>query len=104
MQLDGRARAPLDHPGQRVEPDLDRSVQRQRVKLIEREIHESGEIAFDQEAAADQLAHERADRAVLTERHERAEIAVLERRQRLAGEMPADLAIEMRGLLMCRLG
>ena len=52
------------------------AVQRRLVHLVQRAIHQAGEHALDEHAAADQEAHQAADRAVFAERDQRAEIAV----------------------------
>ena len=62
----------------------DVAVDRHLVQLVQRLVHPARDQALDQHAAADQPAHQVADRGELAERHERAEVAEAERRQRLA--------------------
>jgi hypothetical protein len=51
-------------------------MERQKMQLVERYIHEPREVTFDKKCAADELAHEAADGRGFTQRHEGAEVLV----------------------------
>src|SRR5260370_32895959 len=79
-------------------------MQRHLMHLVERAIHQTGKRPLDEQAFAQEEAHQAADRAQAAERHQRAEIAIEEGLERLTLEAPSQLPEEMRGLLMGRLG
>src|SRR5262249_41632302 len=103
MQFHLRFGAPVDQPNEGVERDFDEAVQRIFVHFVQRHVHQPREIAFDKETAADQLAHQAADRAVFTERHQRAEVAVIPGLNWLPAELSRQLFCQVRRLLMCGL-
>src|SRR6478736_9435991 len=76
MQLHVWLGAAHDETRQGVERHLGKTMQRQFVHLVEREVHHSREPAFDHQAAAGEPAHHVADGAELTQRDERTEVAV----------------------------
>ena len=65
-----------DGPRDRFQGDLGGSVEGHEVHLVERQVHDASEVAFDHHVAADQLAHQVAHGRVLAQRHQRAEVAV----------------------------
>src|SRR3984893_17787561 len=104
MQLHVRLRAPSDQPAERVERHLDGPMERIFVHLVERAIHQAREKPLDPQVAAEQSAHQIADRGVLTERDQRSEIAIAPWLHRLALKTPPDLLDEMHRLLVRRPG
>ena len=67
MQFNMRLDAPRNEPYERIERDLDGAVKLVLVQLVKRHVHETCEIALNEQAAADQLAHQAADGAVVAE-------------------------------------
>jgi hypothetical protein len=66
-------------------------VKGHEVHLVERHVHDAGEVAFDHHVAADQLAHQVAHRRVLAKRHQRSEVPVNKGLQGLALQPVAQL-------------
>src|ERR1700688_3953844 len=100
VQLHDRLGSARDEARKRVEGHFGEAVEGELVHLVEREVHEAREIAFDSDVAADQGPHQIADGAVFSERDEGAEVAVAEGAERLARQATLEHAHEMRGLLM----
>ena len=103
MQLHPRLGAPRETTRSGIERDIKVSVQRDEVQFIERHIHDAREQAFDEHAAADELAHQAADCFVVAERDQRTEILIAEIFQRAAVDACFDGFHHMAGLLVCRL-
>src|SRR5262249_24537209 len=100
MQLAPWLGAARDEPGQGVEQDFGDAVQCIEMHAIEHHVHEPREQSFDEQRAAEERAHQRADGRILAERYERAEIAVAPRLERPAREPARQHAREVRGLLV----
>ena len=83
-----------------VEHDAHDAVDRDLVQLVERRVHPARDEALDEQVAADQPAHQRADGGQLAQRHERAVVAEAEARQRPAVQARAHRAHEQRRLLV----
>src|SRR5262245_52354304 len=103
MQLHARLRAPCDQTRRRIEDGLPPAVQGDLVLLEERYVHHAREQALDPQIAADEAAHQIADRRVLAERDQRSEIAVAPWLERAPGEAPLDLSDHVRCHLVRRL-
>ena len=70
MQFDLWLGAPRDDARDCVKRDFDETVKLVLVHLVERHIHESREIAFDEKASAHERTHQAANRAVVAKRHQ----------------------------------
>src|SRR6202022_3092125 len=75
------------------------SVQGSLVHLVQRTIHQTREVAFDEEILPDKKSHEISDGAS-TERNKRAKVAIDVWLQRFSSQPPKKLLDEMRRLLM----
>src|SRR5689334_13047478 len=102
VQLQPWLGAALDQIGERGESDPEIAMQRQLVLLVEGEIDQPGDHAFEHHAAQ-QIAHEIADGAV-AEGDQRAVIAIDEAPGRLAGEPPLEAPGQQHRLLISGLG
>ena len=71
--------------------------------FIERQIHPASEETLEPDVAADEVAHEVADRRVLAERYQRAEISIAPWTRLAPGEYAWDPFEEIRSLLVSSL-
>src|SRR5215471_8358274 len=100
MQLHLRAGAMRQSAGEDGEHRARGAVDRPLVQEAQRAVHDLRKYALDEDAAAQQEAHQVADGGPFAERHQRTEVAIGVRPQRLAAKAPLDLPDHMRGLLV----
>ena len=70
MQLHRRIGLFGDHARQGEERGFEDAMYGEFVQLVQRQVHELGEITLDHQTLADQAAHHVADRAELAQRHQ----------------------------------
>src|SRR4051794_1456525 len=104
VQLHVRLGPAAHGPRQRAQDDLRGAVHGPLVHLVERAVHQPGEVALDHQPLAGDEAHQVADRAVLAQAHQRAEVAVDEGLERLAAQPAPDLPDHVARLLVGGLG
>src|SRR5438552_6516250 len=103
VKLHVRLRAPGNGSRGRVERHLPETVQRQFMRLVERQVHHPCEPTLDPQLAAAETAHQIADDRVLAQRDQRTEVAIPPRHQRLVAQSVIDLLHHVRRLLVRRL-